>query len=790
MPHFAPGLPDKKVTTPLPLVEKPTQWRFVLQHHPAARSGDHSDLRFLDPTTGIAHSWATKKELPAPGKAIQVFRQPDHEAGYLDFQAEIPSGYGATRPGEKVTKVKDHPIEVLRANADQVRFNAYEGHEAREYVLSHAKGSKAWHLVNVTKTRDQVDLPEGKPKYKETTPSKVDLSDDSKVLAAKLDGAHVLFDLQGTKRPRVYSYRRPIDSKVRDLIEHTHKLDIRGDRVPKVLGDTLLRGELYARGPGGKKPLPPETVGGMLNASVLKSRALQEEKGSLRPAIFDVVRYQGKDYADATYRQKLEVLREVHRVMPALELPDLAFTKEEKKALLGAIEKKEHPATAEGVVSWPLDQPGPPTKVKFKKDYDVLVAGGISRVVVKAGPPRQEMGSLSYSLTPGGKAVGSVGSGFTREQRKHIWANTPHYLGAVMKVEAQAQYPSGALGKPVFKGWHLDNDPEFLAKAASKNTHEKGLEPGDILVVSMVEGTAKNPVDKLFEAGTRAVQGGLTHAAIYVGNGHVVESRVGEGVTHKPFHEAMKGHSFVALRPRLHKNMRGQAAQFAKEQVGKGYDTTALVTTSVGALIPSPVAHYLDSTKLPADAKKWTCANLVSAAYTGARLAPFKSIVSPADFRASPALEHVKTVLKHDDRHEDMPYWGRNAGALKAAEVPLLSREKQTALKHVDRFFTTPPKDGKWEQFLAHVGRKSFVAALKGDPRADDKLRLHADMVNRLQTGKVLGTVAGSVGPYSIVRLRGGGLGCTCNDWRYAKSIAPVGARACKHIKTWEAKKG
>lgn len=120
----------------------------------------------------------------------------------------------------------------------------------------------------------------------------------------------------------------------------------------------------------------------------------------------------------------------------------------------------------------------------------------------------------------------------------------------------------------------------------------------------------------------------------------------------------------------------------------------------------------------------------------------------------------------------------------KSAESP----EKKKALRKVDFFHGKADKD--WDAFLEDAGRKSFVAALKDDPRSDEKLKLHADMMNRLQTGKPVAGIKGNLGNYEITHLRGGGLGCTCNDWRFRRSVAPEGKRDCKHIKGFRQEKG
>jgi hypothetical protein len=118
------------------------------------------------------------------------------------------------------------------------------------------------------------------------------------------------------------------------------------------------------------------------------------------------------------------------------------------------------------------------------------------------------------------------------------------------------------------------------------------------------------------------------------------------------------------------------------------------------------------------------------------------------------------------------------------------SKEQKKALKKVDTFFGARDGDKKWGAFAEEVSRKSFLKALSTDPRADEKLRLHADRMNRLKTGKVIGKAQGSGNTYDIVKLRGGGLGCTCGDWRYKRSVAPKDELDCKHLKAFRTHAG
>lgn len=68
---------------------------FTRQRHEADRAGLHYDYRLV--VGDIAHSWATKKEMPEPGKSILLWQQPVHSKHYaLSERVEIPKGqYGA-----------------------------------------------------------------------------------------------------------------------------------------------------------------------------------------------------------------------------------------------------------------------------------------------------------------------------------------------------------------------------------------------------------------------------------------------------------------------------------------------------------------------------------------------------------------------------------------------------------------------------------------------------------------------------------------------------------------------
>lgn len=121
---------------------------FTQQHHFADRAGEHFDYRLV--LGDKAYSWASRKDVPEPGKAILLFEQPIHDREYaLSSEIEIPKGnYGAGKTFLKfVRKAKvDEETE-----SDKLVFNA--GNE--KYLLKKLNpekyGKEAWLFKNLSK---------------------------------------------------------------------------------------------------------------------------------------------------------------------------------------------------------------------------------------------------------------------------------------------------------------------------------------------------------------------------------------------------------------------------------------------------------------------------------------------------------------------------------------------------------------------------------------------------------------------------------------------------------------
>jgi hypothetical protein len=460
--EYAPGIPTGKPISPLPKIDHTTlnRWTLAVQHHDAERAGKHFDLRLVDPDAGKAHSWAIPKaRLPQPGEKLLAVQTFTHTPDYaLHFGERGPQAIGKGYGKGKVQMVMKEPVEVVEADNNKVRFNVYAGKDINEYLLRRTHENK-WLLQNTTITKERrPDIPQSKPDYKETAPSKVDVTDDSQLMAGKIDGAHNTFVLDAGQPVRVFSYRP--SERATGIIEHSHRfLPGHTARVPDHLDGLVLRGELVAADPHTGAARSSQDTGAVLNSGVWKSRDLQAHT-PLRALIFDVARRNGKDVESLPYEEKLPILRQVHESLPFLELPPMARSSEAKINLLNRIRTGAEPLTSEGVVLWPL-KGGAPIKAKFRPTHDVFVR----EIFLEKGKRTGLAGGFTYSWTPQGEIVGRVGTGLSHDEKKQMYEDPTAFAGRVARVQALGVFANkhdpkkpGALRAPAFKDWHLDKN--------------------------------------------------------------------------------------------------------------------------------------------------------------------------------------------------------------------------------------------------------------------------------------------------------------------------------------------
>lgn len=443
--EFAPGIPEKGRIVKIPTVKSQTTWDFGVHSHQALRAGQHYDLRLADPD-GNAHSWATRY-WPHPGESVVVNQQSTHSAEYLHWAGTIKSGYGAG----KVDLHMQGKALIHSADDSGIRFTLLRGKHTEDMALLREAGKK-WRLINFTPTAQRSQIPQDKPSYKEISFDKIPV-DNNLIASLKLDGAHSVILIEGGKRPRVFSYRKPKQSE-HGLIEYTHKISGLFDtKAPSSYGRTLLRGETVAIDKNGKA-LPAEVTSGMLNATVENALQIQTEKGKLHTYIFDVAEYKGRDYRNNGYSDKLGVLKQVEKDFPGIfTLPPMAEEKVDKEKLIAAVRNKVHPLSEEGVVLW-NKQGGPPIKAKIRPTQDVFVRGFFSGEGKYKG---RAVGGFYYSRTRNGPIIGRVGTGLSDSLREEMKTNPRKFLGKAVEVTSQGEFPkTKALRAPSFERMRID----------------------------------------------------------------------------------------------------------------------------------------------------------------------------------------------------------------------------------------------------------------------------------------------------------------------------------------------
>lgn len=254
------------------------------------------------------------------------------------------------------------------------------------------------------------------------------------------------------KSPEVYSHRP--SERDTGLIDHTIVSGLERVKVPKSVRGARVRSEIFAVDEKGKA-VPNRHISGILNASPQKGQdMLAARKYRIQHALLDVVDGPGgKPMSDASYAEKLKVLRKVKKAMGGhgFVLPDMAFTPAEQKKLVAKIKAGKHPQTSEGMVAWRMDQGDRPTKLVLRPHQQVYV----HTVYEGTGQFKGKAVRYSYSIRPGGPPVGFVGTGFNDDLRTWMWKNKSKLKGRKAVVKSKEVFPSGALRAPSHDSFHM-----------------------------------------------------------------------------------------------------------------------------------------------------------------------------------------------------------------------------------------------------------------------------------------------------------------------------------------------
>jgi hypothetical protein len=419
--------------------------------------------------------------------------------------------------------VKTHDkgaVIVTKVEPDKINFAVIHKKHPETFTMVRKSGPStaggrakqtqggAWLMINTT-PKDVIK--HQKVRYAKVPAEDVEkLFDEDYLHMEKIDGAAALYKLFSDKI-EVLSYR---PSAAGRPIVHTYRVGgTTGLNIPKHLVGSILRGELY--GARDDRAIPPQELGGILNASTLKSLKKQrEQKVQLRNAIFNVLKYGKKPVGmDIPIAERLDKVREILQHLPEgkFHLPRMAESPEEQRTLWEDIKGGRDPLTHEGIVAWPKEG-GKPTKVKLYDEHDVFVQK------IFPGEKRLEgvgAGGFEYSLSPEGPIVGKVGTGFSEELRRSMLEDPDRYLGRVARVKAQEKFPSGALRAPGLIAFH--EDYPAMKKRAELPFRERAelyaLSPAGKLLSGLypggdigVYGGGIDPGEELLEAAVREAE--------------------------------------------------------------------------------------------------------------------------------------------------------------------------------------------------------------------------------------------------------------------------------------------
>ena len=433
------GIPDRKVYGNHLDLKKGDIVDYVAQQHLADRAGEHIDFRIGNKDLGL-FSWAVRNGMPEEGVPTMGVRQPLHTHEYKDFQGTIESGYGKGL----VKKLESGKMLVTDIADNKILLSKADKQQPERLNLIHT-GEGNW-ILNVSRHPEKPDVK--KPEFKlldsknlETFLNRLEEGDE---VQPKVDGASSIIQLKNN-RLEMFSHR--ISKKNNKAIVQTEK--VLGNRskldLPKEYNGLHLLGEIYGVKDG--KYIPAQEVSGLLNSSIANSLQSQKEsKVHLKTMLFDIV-------SNEPYSQRRAKLQEIAKHLSAdkFHVVESATSPDKIKELFKTLKAKSHPLTEEGFIV--RKKNGEAYKGKFADESNVYISG-----FTKADPgtkyENSHIGAIEYSLTPGGRTVGKIGTGINDSLRKLFYEDPKRFIGRKISVNSLGQYPSGAYRMPVLNPFH------------------------------------------------------------------------------------------------------------------------------------------------------------------------------------------------------------------------------------------------------------------------------------------------------------------------------------------------
>lgn len=199
----------------------------------------------------------------------------------------------------------------------------------------------------------------------------------------------------------------------------------------------------------------------------------------------------------------------------------------------------------------------------------------------------------------------------------------------------------------------------FFAKLSelvttSRSEWKKNLKPGDILITT--HGKAGTTFDRVFQGFSKAIQGDVSHAGVYVGDGKVVEMR--DQLHHRGVDKHIASRDAWIVRPNLPKKDRDEAVDKLKD-IASSYKRKAdyasvpflLKVVAQGAVNKR---LFKDQGEQEIEKQRFICSNLVTHAYKDKidfKPGKGRGYVTPHDLLGSSNVKRVARLL-NSGRHD------------------------------------------------------------------------------------------------------------------------------------------
>lgn len=408
--------------------------------------GLHWDYRFV--VGDKAYSFATKKEMPEPGKAILLFEQPVHDAAYaLSERVEIPKGqYGAgTTTLDFVHKAR------VGENSSPESLTMYVNN-GQKFLLKKVPDSKfgknSWLFKNLTKTDSFVDklikmAYDRQVKYVEKDWR--DLQDP--VGSKKYDGAHYTLTVQPTGEFTYHSRLKGVNGthpEKSDRIPHLN------DRPLPQYAGAEFSVELIHTGFNPAHPERHNLLSGILNSLPERAVATQEKIGPVRAVLLNVKKSPGVDLN--SFEDKISYMQQFAKDFGKPDLlfpPNYARGKDAIQELATSLKKDKQ----EGVIVTSGSAPEQ-SNIRYKEKnfqtYNLKISGFQQEQSI-LGQPKPQVGAFKVSDATNREVAKC--SGMDHTIRKDAYENPSSWIGKLIQVKALPPLnPGGRLRSPVYNG--------------------------------------------------------------------------------------------------------------------------------------------------------------------------------------------------------------------------------------------------------------------------------------------------------------------------------------------------